>query len=475
LNPGERIGPYRIVRRLGEGGIGEVFHAVDETLERDVAIKRLRPELAAREQLVLRFRAEAQTLARLNHPNIATLYALEHSDNSMCMVMEYVEGETIAALLRQRGPLELEPALQLAFQALDGIGYAHARGVIHRDIKGSNLMLDAAGTLKIMDFGIARVLGEQRQTRAGQLVGTPEFMAPEQIRGQDADERSDLYSLAILIFSLLSGRGPFRAHSDYDLMKAQVESPPPSILGELPDVPAQLDEVLGRALAKRPEDRFQSASELRAALEPLADHPTPTGGFDWPMREPREEAETSLLPDTGADPDAPTLGADEVPPATALPLIDAELLDDAAPTGMQEAERGGRFALMPALAVLGFVVGAVLGLDVLETRKAVSAAHDALEATDVRLAPNREPAQSRPEPSRHQQLDRLYGPNQSSPAGPEIRFEVPQEPEDTTSAKEPDETSRSKERAPGPSPATRSGERPTPRAQGEQGWVIRRR
>ncbi|MCA9511720.1 MAG: serine/threonine protein kinase, partial [Myxococcales bacterium] len=401
MQPGDRIGPYRIEKRLGEGGIGEVFRAFDESLERNVAIKRLRPELAARETLVARFRLEAQTLARLNHPNIATLYALTHDAGSMYMVMEYVEGETVSALLRQRGPLALEPALRLAFQALSGIGYAHGRGVIHRDIKGANLMLDASGTLKIMDFGIARVLGGARHTRAGQMIGTPEFMAPEQIRGEDADERSDLYSLAILLYALLAGRAPFRARSEYQVMKAQVETPPPPLRDRMPELPRELDEVLRRALAKDADDRFQSAAEMRAALAPLGHDSWADGPLHWPTRPPGAR-ERVLDADDALELEAPTEVAEGSPIASELPLIEAELIDaepadEAPPTArptllpLERLARLGAFAGRPQLVLAGFALGALLGLDLVVVEPTGLAARAAAGAHSTAIRPLRTP------------------------------------------------------------------------------------
>jgi len=480
VEPGDQIGPYRIERRLGEGGIGEVFQAFDELLARDVAIKRLRPELAANQQLVARFRAEAQTLARLNHPNIATLYALENAQGSMFMVMEYVEGDTIASLLRSRGALPLEPMLRLAFQALDAVGYAHARGVIHRDIKGSNLMLDGSGTLKVMDFGIARVLGGQRQTRAGQLVGTPEFMAPEQIRGEDADERSDLYSLAIVLFSLLSGRAPFRARSEYDLMKAQIELSPPSLLGECPGLPREIDEVLQRALAKAPDDRFQSAAELRAALEPLTDSPTPAGQLVWPQGTPRIEAETSLLPDTGADPDAATL--ERAMAGSDLSLIDGELLPDAlqraepqpepAPTVVLTSpprRHRGPWGRAAWLAALGFGAGIVIGLDVLRIEPgqppATLAPSLGADMLDLRIGADREPDATPVSPNTHGLRQAIFGPNQSVPSGA-IRFDL------TPAAREAQAGAANDRSESTASPRADAGR--AAQEQGDYEWVIRR-
>lgn len=263
----ERIGHYEITALLGSGGNGRVHAARDTMLGREVAIKSLRPELMNDTSFLDRFRAEASSLARLNHPNIATLYALHPEGSNLYMIMELVRGRTLESMLQQRGgPLPVQECLAIVAQVADGLAYAHSMGVIHRDIKPSNLMITDDGRVKIMDFGIARVAGSQRLTRDGSIIGTLAYIAPEQLRGSPGDDRSDLYSLAIVVYEMLSGAPPFAADTDYDLIQAHVNTKPQRLIPKVPGLSVKAEGAILQALAKKPEQRFPSVRAFSDAL-----------------------------------------------------------------------------------------------------------------------------------------------------------------------------------------------------------------
>jgi eukaryotic-like serine/threonine-protein kinase len=264
---GRTIGSYKLIGKLGEGGMGAVYKGVDLMVEREVAIKVLRPEIARQPEILERFRAEAVALAKLNHPHIATLYSFFREGDEYFMVMEFVAGRTLESIIRDSAPMPSGTATAIASQVLEAVEHAHSHGILHRDIKPANVMLTSAGQVKVTDFGIARVLGKARLTREGCAYGTLEYLAPERIRGQEGDVRSDLYSLGAVLYEMLSHHLPFERPTDFELMRAHLEEAPPSFAGHgLHSIPHSLEVVVNRALAKMPEDRFANASEFRSAL-----------------------------------------------------------------------------------------------------------------------------------------------------------------------------------------------------------------
>jgi serine/threonine-protein kinase len=262
-----RIGQFEVQELLGEGGIGQVYAARDTVLDRMVAIKSLRAELLSDKSFVARFRGEAKNLALLSHPNITTLYTLLEEGGSLYMIMEMVRGQTLEAILEQRGaPFTAEEALAIIAQAADGLSYAHEMGIVHRDIKPANLILTNTGLLKIMDFGIARAQGTQRMTRDGSIVGTLAYMSPEQCRGQEVDGRTDQYSLGIVLYEMLTGKVPFEATTDYELMQAHINSPPEWPSRRVPGIAPHAEKALMKALSKKAHDRFPTLTAFKEAL-----------------------------------------------------------------------------------------------------------------------------------------------------------------------------------------------------------------
>jgi serine/threonine-protein kinase len=262
-------GRYRISRKLGGGGMADVYLAEDQELGRRVAIKMLHGRYANDDQFVERFRREATHAAGLSHPNIVSIYDRGEADGTYFIVMEYVEGRTLKELIRSRGLCPVPVAIAYTRQILAALRYAHRHGVVHRDIKPHNVIVDPEGVVKVTDFGIARA-GASQMTEEGAIIGTAQYLSPEQARGAPVDQTSDLYSTGIVLFELLTGEVPFRGDSPVEIaMKHLAETPPaPSALR--PDVPSDLDLVVVRALAKEPADRYQSAAAMDADLETVA-------------------------------------------------------------------------------------------------------------------------------------------------------------------------------------------------------------
>jgi eukaryotic-like serine/threonine-protein kinase len=262
-------GRYRIMRKLGSGGMADVYLAEDEELGRRVAIKILNDRYAPDEQFVERFRREAKNAAGLSHPNIVSIYDRGEAEGTYYIAMEYLDGRSLKELVVARGPLPIPDAIAATRQVLAALRFAHRKGVVHRDIKPHNVMADADGRLKVTDFGIARA-GVSQMTEAGSIIGTAQYLSPEQARGAPVDQRSDLYSMGVVLYEMLTGQVPFTGESPVEIaMKHLSDTPrPPSLLR--PDIPPDLDMVVLRALAKSPEDRFQTAEEMDAELGRVA-------------------------------------------------------------------------------------------------------------------------------------------------------------------------------------------------------------
>ncbi|HSE83838.1 MAG TPA: protein kinase [Thermodesulfobacteriota bacterium] len=265
---GKTVGSYRITEEIGNGGMGRVYKAVHVTLDRAVAMKMIHPGLLGNLEIINRFYKEAKIQAQLNHPNIVTVYDFLEVGSAYFIIMEYVYGESLAKILSKQGAFEAHVAVSVFLQILDGIGYAHSKGVVHRDIKPNNFIL-TQGFVKITDFGIAQIICDIGLNTTSRVVGTPKYMSPEQILGKRIDHRTDIYSLGVTFYEMLTGSVPFNSNdgSDYEIKRGHVELPPPLLSEIKPDLSNELANVVQKALSKKPEERFQTADDFRLALE----------------------------------------------------------------------------------------------------------------------------------------------------------------------------------------------------------------
>src|SRR5437763_2252833 len=262
-------GRYTVVRKLGAGGMANVYLAEDQELGRRVAIKILNERHANDEQFVERFRREAKNAAALSHPNIVSIYDRGEAEGTYYIAMEYLEGRSLKELIVARGPAPLTVSVEYARQILSALRFAHRHGIVHRDIKPHNVLVDAEGRVKVTDFGIARA-GTSQMTEAGSIVGTAQYLSPEQARGTNVDQRSDVYSLGIVLYELLTGTVPFNGDTPVEIAMKHLSTlaEPPS--AKRPEMPRDLDLIVMRALAKDPADRYQDAEEMDADLERFA-------------------------------------------------------------------------------------------------------------------------------------------------------------------------------------------------------------
>jgi len=260
-------GRYELEELAGRGGMSSVYRAHDRLLERKVALKLLHEQYGLDEDYVERFRREARSAAQLSHPNIVTVIDRGEQDGRQFIVFEYVDGETLKQLVERRGPLPVRQALELILQVARALGFAHEQGLVHRDVKPQNVLLDDAGRAKVTDFGIARSIDLTSVTQTGTVLGSSDYIAPEQASGDPVDAQSDIYSLGVVVYELLTGEVPFPADNFVAAALRHVNEPPPSVLERRPDVPLRLVATAERMLAKDPADRFASMKEVIAELE----------------------------------------------------------------------------------------------------------------------------------------------------------------------------------------------------------------
>ncbi|MFZ0886224.1 MAG: serine/threonine-protein kinase [Candidatus Acidiferrales bacterium] len=279
---GQTISHYRIVEQLGAGGMGVVFKAQDSRLERAVALKFLPEKLAQQPQALERFRREARAASALNHPGICTIYDVGEQDGQAFIAMEFIDGETLRSHIHGK-PLPVEKVLELGIQIAEALEAAHAEGIIHRDIKPANIFVTKRGRTKVLDFGLAKLvpkgvaIGEgdssdssaSANSIAGIISGTPSYMSPEQVRGDDLDPRTDIFSLGLVLYEMATGRQGFGGSTGGAIIEAVLTRPPAAVRSINPEVPSKLEAIIDKALQKDREQRYQNAAEMLAELQRL--------------------------------------------------------------------------------------------------------------------------------------------------------------------------------------------------------------
>jgi eukaryotic-like serine/threonine-protein kinase len=269
-------GRYEIIEELGTGGMGRVYRAFDKKIDEEVALKLIKPEIAAEKRAVERFRNELKVARRISHPNVCRMHDLGEEGKTLYITMEYVKGEDLKSLLHRMKALTIGAAISISRQVAEGLSEAHKLGIVHRDLKPGNIMIDKEGQAKIMDFGIARSLAGGGTTAEGAIIGTPEYMSPEQVEGKEADQRSDIYALGIILFEMVTGRLPFEGETPFSIANKQKSEPPPDPRKLNPQIPAELDRVILRSLEKAKEKRYQTTWEFLADLAAV-EEALPTG------------------------------------------------------------------------------------------------------------------------------------------------------------------------------------------------------
>ena len=362
---GKKLGKYEIQAALGKGGMGMVYLGYDPLLDRKVAIKILAPHLVWEEGFVERFLREARAVARIKHPNIVTVYDVGQEQERFYFVMEYLEGQTLASYIRQQGALPPDEVLSMLHPLADALDYAHQHGLVHRDVKPGNVIIDSGKRVTLTDFGIARAAEQTRLTATGTLMGTPEYMSPEQAWGEQIGHQTDLYSLAVVAYEMLSGRVPFSGTTPHAVLYKQIHESPPPIRQSRPELPAGVEAVLARALDKEPGKRHATAKafvgELESALagEPVAlPEEAPTELVAAKLEAAPEEAPTELV---AGKPGAP---APEEPAPVSGAKAPAQVPVPAVPPREKVARRRVPTVIwvlgaLGALAILAGVIGII--------------------------------------------------------------------------------------------------------------------
>jgi len=388
----QRLGDYEILKVLGAGGMGRVYQVRNVITDRIEGMKVLLPEIGGQEEVAARFLREIKVLAALNHPHIARLHTALTIDNQLVMIMEYVLGQAVSARLAE-GPIPIPDALTYIDQVLDALSYAHQQHVIHRDIKPANMMLTPDGTVKLMDFGIARSANEPTLlTAPGSTLGSMNYMSPEQVKGEPTDERSDLYSLGISLYEMVTGERPFHGDSSFSLMAAHINQAPTPPVDLQPAMPAGLNQIILTSIAKAPGERFQSADAFRNAvktvLRELQESKTMFQGSQdataTSARSPLPPARTAPItrPKTQTPPAPPaaataptaavaTSAAFAARPATAPAAAPVAATAPPSPAPLQPASNRGLFISLGAVVVLVVLIAA--GLYMPRAKKASAA------------------------------------------------------------------------------------------------------
>lgn len=294
---GEKLGPYEIREEIGRGGMGIVYRAYHPSLDREIAIKVLPPHLIHNRELVQRFLREARAVAKLNHPNIVTVHDVGEHEGTYYFAMQLVDGIGLDQAIAEKGAFSLEETKSIVKQVAGALGYAHQRDIIHRDVKPGNIIIDSTGQAVLTDFGIAKAITDTRLTQTGTSLGSPEYMSPEQAKGKPADHRSDLYSLGVVFYKLLTGCAPYSGETPLGLAVQHISEPVPAIRDVMPALPGYIDTIIQKLMAKEPSNRYQSASDLirslamEGSVEEGVQSEAPPSLQDWEAKTPAERTD----------------------------------------------------------------------------------------------------------------------------------------------------------------------------------------